>query len=133
MVEQKSLKQYCREAKKRLKSGFWKEHSGLIKEQIIEAENNGVSASKVKDYLTERVAEKIKHNTDNFEDFYKRVKEILDTEGEVSDVIGRLTDENYYKSLSYEEKQRYNLSISEKYLKALERYRKEKSLMLIAK
>ena len=46
-------------------------------------------------------------------------------EGEVSNAIGRLTDKPYYDSLSYEEKQRYTLSLSEKYLRALERFRRE--------
>ena len=50
---------------------------------------------------------------------------MLLSEGEVSDAIGRLTDKPYYESLSYEEKQRYNLSLSERYLRALERFRKE--------
>ena len=46
-------------------------------------------------------------------------------DGEVSDAIGRLTDKAYYATLSYDEKQRYTLSLSEKYLRALERFRKE--------
>ena len=50
---------------------------------------------------------------------------MLLTEGEVSDAIGRLTDKEYYATLSYEEKQRYTLNLSEKYLRALERFRKE--------
>ena len=35
---------------------------------------------------------------------YLKVKTLLTTEGEVSDAIGRLTDREYYNSLSYEEK-----------------------------
>jgi hypothetical protein len=45
--------------------------------------------------------------------------------GEVSDAIGRLTDKPYFETLSYEEKQRYTLALSEKYLRALERFRRE--------
>jgi hypothetical protein len=36
-----------------------------------------------------------------------------------------LTDKEYYATLSYEEKQRYTLNLSEKYLRALERFREE--------
>ena len=50
---------------------------------------------------------------------------MLLSQGEVSDAIGRLTDHEYYNGLSYEEKQRYTLSLSEKYLRALERFRAE--------
>ena len=50
---------------------------------------------------------------------------MLLAEGEVSDAIGRLTDRSYYDTLTYEEKQRYTLTLSERYLKALERFRRE--------
>ena len=50
---------------------------------------------------------------------------MLLSEGEVSDAIGRLTDREYFDTLSYEEKQRYTLTLSEKYLRALERFRAE--------
>ena len=59
------------------------------------------------------------------DDFYLRVKQILLSEGEVSDAIGRLTDKELYATLTYEEKQRYTLALSEKYLRALERFRAE--------
>ena len=50
---------------------------------------------------------------------------MLLAEGEVSDAIGRLTDKRYYETLSYSEKQRYTLDLSEKYLRALERFKRE--------
>ena len=55
----------------------------------------------------------------------EKVKNLLLTEGEVSDAIGRLTDRAYYETLSYAEKQRYNLELSGKYLAALERFKRE--------
>ena len=55
---------------------------------------------------------------------------MLDEEGEVSNAIGRLTDKEQFDALSYDEKQRYTLNLSEKYLQAVERYKKEKSLMI---
>ena len=51
--------------------------------------------------------------------------ELLEKEGEVSDAIGRLTDHDYYDTLSYEEKQRYTLALSERYVRALEKFRYE--------
>ena len=57
--------------------------------------------------------------------FYEKVRALLVSEGEVSDAIGRLTDHSVYDKLSYEEKQRYTLTLSERYLKALERFRRE--------
>ncbi len=127
--ELKSLKQYCREAKKRLKSGFWTKYQEELEKEIQIAKESGVPESKVKEYFVYKVSNGIKDDTpDTEQNFYKRVKDILDAEGEVSDIIGRLTDHTYFQTLSYDERQRYTLSLSERYLKALDRYRKEKSL-----
>ena len=124
----KSFKQYCREAKKRLKQGFWQKYHSDLDKELLKAEQAGVSASKVKEYYTKQVSGNIRYGNNDFEQFYLKVKRLLDEEGEISNAIGRLTDKSLYLSLSYEEQQRYNLELSEKYLKAVERYKKEKSL-----
>jgi UPF0042 nucleotide-binding protein len=88
MVEnQKTLKQYCKEAKKRLKSGFWQNYQKGLSEEISRAEKTGISVSKVKEYYAKKVADDIRKPKDEFEDFYKKVKKLLDEEGEVSDAI----------------------------------------------
>ncbi len=128
MQEQlKSLKQYAKEAKKRLKEGFWQNYSKDLSKGLELAEKRGISASKVKEYYTTKLNENIKKTRDENEEFYLKVKELLSTEGEVPNALGRLTDKAYYDTLSYEEKQRYTLSLSEKYLKAVERYNTEKT------
>ena len=129
MAEQvKSLKQYCKEAKKRLKQGFWQNYHKNLTNEIARAEQNGISSSKIKEYYAIKVSGDIKNTKDEFDAFYIKVKKMLDEEGEVSNAIGRLTDKEYFETLSYEEKQRYSLSLSEKYLKAVERYKKEKEI-----
>lgn len=130
MEEQKTLKQYCKEAKKRLKQGFWQNYHKNLNEQLEKAEREGVAASKVKEYYANKVSGDIKNTSEEREEFYLKVKKLLDEEGEVSNAIGRLTDTEYYKSLSYDEQQRYTLSLSEKYLQAVERYKKEKTMEL---
>jgi hypothetical protein len=126
--ELKSLKQYCKEAKKRLKSGFWQNYRKNLSEELARAEQRGIASSKVKEYYAYKVSGDIKNTKDEFNEFYVKVKKLLDEEGEVSNAIGRLTDKEYFEKLSYEEKQRYTLSLSEQYLKAVERYKKEKLL-----
>ncbi len=123
----KTLKDYCKEAKKRLKTGFWEEHYKNLNEELARAKNHGVSPSKVKEYYSKKVSHNIRAVKPFEESFYQKVKSILDNEGEISNVIGVLTDRAYFDSLSYEEKQRYTLELSENYLKALERYKKEKA------
>ncbi len=128
--ERKTLKQYCKEAKKRLKNGFWQNYQKDLSDHLNRAEEQGISVSKVKEYYSQRVANSFKNTKSESEEFYLKVKSLLDEFGEVSDALGRLTDKEKFDKMSYEEKQRYTLDLSEKYVKAVERYHVEKSLML---
>ena len=122
-IENKSLKAEARRAKIRIKSGFWTERKEELQTQMQRAREQGMNESKAGRFFAERVSKEIAGETDD--EFYVRVKRMLLEEGEVSNAIGRLTDKPYYDTLTYEEKQRYTLSLSEKYLRALERFRRE--------
>ena len=87
------------------------------------AKEQGLNESAAGRYLKDKVSLQIAGQKED--EFYLKVKAMLLEDGEVSDAIGRLTDKSYYETLSYEEKQRYTLSIGEKYLRALERFRRE--------
>lgn len=121
-----NIKEAARAAKQRLKSNFWDECKKNIDTGASKARELGKSEVKVKSTLKGRVQSEI--NGEKQDEFYLRVKTLLDAEGEVSDAIGRLTDREYFDTLSYEDKQRYTLRLSSKYLQALEKYRKEKEL-----
>ena len=131
MEQVKSLKQYCKEAKKRLKNGFWQNYRKTLDDELDRAQKAGVAASKVKEYYSTKAIEEIKRVDEDKEAFYQKVKKILDEEGEVPNAIGRLTDTDYFNTLTYEEKQRYTLELSNKYLTAIERYRKEKAIRIV--
>ena len=119
----RTLRDEARRAKSRIKSGFWSECKEDMGQKLERARENGLNESKAGRYFKTQVEAKIEGRKED--EFYLRVKELLTSEGEVSDAIGRLTDKSYYETLSYEEKQRYNLTLSEKYLRALERFRAE--------
>ena len=131
MEEGKTLKQYAKEAKIRLKNGFWQNYRKDLDEKIERASEAGVAPSKVKEYYTYVVSENIKSRKDDEDEFYNKVKKILDEEGEISNAIGRLTDKEEFDKLSYAEKQKYTLTLSERYLKAVERYNREKALAFV--
>ncbi len=120
------IKVMARAAKRRLKTNFWDDCKKSLDEGSREAKLRGISDIKVKSTLTSRVKSEIKG--EKADEFYEKVKALLDKEGEVSDAIGRLTDREVYDGLNYEEKQRYTLELSGRYLEALARYRKEKEL-----
>ncbi len=116
----------ARAAKKRLKGNFWYDCKKNLSKNTDEAKQKGVSELKIKSMIENNLKKEIQG--EKFDEFYLRVKKLLDAEGEVSDAIGRLTDREVYDKLSYEEKQRYNLELSSKYLSALKRYRRENEL-----
>ena len=119
----RTLREEARLAKHRIKSGFWKECEEEFSEKKEKAREQGLNESKAGRFFKTQVEAKIEGKKED--DFYLRVKEILLSEGEVSNAIGRLTDKAYYDTLSYAEKQRYTLALSEKYLRALEKFRAE--------
>ena len=119
----RTLREEARLAKGRIKSGFWKECKEDFSEKKEKAREQGLNESKAGRYFKTQVEAKIEGKKED--EFYLRVKEMLLDKGEVSDAIGRLTDHEYFDTLSYEEKQRYTLTLSEKYLRALERFRAE--------
>ncbi len=121
--EKSTLREEARRAKSRMKSGFWSDCQEDKTKKMEKAREQGLNESKAGRYFAAQVTAKIEGKKED--EFYLRVKEMLLSDGEVSDAIGRLTDKAYYDTLSYEEKQRYNLSLSERYLRALERFRAE--------
>jgi hypothetical protein len=86
----KTIKQYCKDAMKRLKGGFWEKYYASLDEKLKKAEQDGVSVTKVKDYYVEKVVNSITKTKDENEVFYFKVKNMLDSEGEVANAIGRL-------------------------------------------
>ena len=120
---ERTLKSLAREAKMRMKRGFWEKCERDLEECRRDARAQGISESKMERYFVGKVSDAIRGETPD--DFYLKVKKLLLEEGEVSDAIGSLTVRAYYDSLSYEEKQRYTLELSEKYLEALKRFRRE--------
>ncbi len=125
IVADKSLKEYAKDAKRRLKSSFWQDYKTKVNNEVTKAEELGESTSKVVEYYQSKVSITVKGVRADEEEFYLKVKNLLSTYGEVSDAIGRLTDKEYFDSLSYDQKQRYTLELSAKYIKAKERYYKE--------
>ncbi len=118
-----SLREEARRAKRRIKTGFWADCQKDMDKQKEKAAAQGLNQSKAGRYFAAQVTAQIEGKTED--EFYTKVKQMLLAEGEVSDAIGRLTDKAYYATLSYEEKQRYTLNLSEKYLRALEKFRAE--------
>lgn len=129
-MKQSTLKILAKEAKLRIKSGYWQKSLADINNGIEYAKNNGLNESTVVSYYREKVKSDLRVKNLEEESFYLKVKQVLDEHGEVSDILGRIADKQYLQSLSYEQRQKYLLSLSENYRKALVRYKKEKEIGL---
>lgn len=127
-MKMSDIKAMAKAAKQRLKNNFWDECKKNIDEGELYAREKGLNEIKYKSGVKGKVQKEIKGEKQD--EFYIKVKKLLDEEGEVSDAIGRLTDREYFETLSYEDKQRYIFRLSAKYRQALERYKKEKELGL---
>jgi len=125
LCETKSFKTAAKEAKQRLKKGFWDGFREEKQKGVQRATEEGMNASKVELYFQNKVQSDIRGRKEEDEIFYLKVKNLLMSEGEVSDAIGRLTDKNYFDTLDYIQKQRYILTLSEQYLFALNRFKRE--------
>ena len=120
----KSLRTLARQAKCRMKENFWEEYKKEHAEKMRIAQDNGVNAQEAERFFAREMEKKIRGEVET-DTFYEQVKAMLLAEGEVSDAIGRLTDYALYETLSYTEQQRYMLDLSQRYLRALERFKKE--------
>ena len=126
-VEKKTeIKNMAKLAKQRLKSGFWEDCKEKVSEGVTKAKEEGDNSSKVIRYFKTEVSRVIVGSNQADENFYQRVKYILDTYGDVSDIIGRLCDEEYMSGLTFQQKERYVSEIAQKYRECRERYEQEK-------
>ncbi len=122
----KDIKSLAKMAKTRLKSGFWEDYKTTVATNVTAAENEGIACSNVINYYKARVVERVLGTEIVSSEFYKKVEYILDTYGDVSDILGRLCDENYMKNLSFQQKQRYLFELAANYRECRARYEEEK-------
>lgn len=122
------IKMMAKEAKRRLKNGFWEEHKDKIGDLKSRAKTEGIQTSNIIKYYQTNVIKQVKPTKDETEVFYSKVKAILDSVGEVSDIIRRLIDYDEYNALPYERRQKYVMDLSNRYRNALSRYKTEKKL-----
>ena len=126
MKSERNIKSLAKEAKKRLKNGFWETFGEEIRDKASKASAEGLETSRIVDYYQAKVFS-VKR-ADDKDEFYEKVKKLLDTYGECGNVLSMLIDYSEYDALSYDGKQKYVLDLSAKYRVALDRYKSEKSL-----
>ncbi|MBR1868299.1 MAG: hypothetical protein IJ800_06975 [Clostridia bacterium] len=124
----KSIKSVAKEAKMRLKSKFWEEYKREKDDGVKLAREEGIAPSGVEKYFRNKIVRTVKGEGVEEENFYLEVKDMLDNYGKPSDALDRLMDKPYFKTLDYENRERYLLRLSERYQRAVERYDKERAI-----
>ena len=115
------IKNLAKVAKGRMKNGFWSDYL-----ESVDNTPDSCDARKSEVLRYYRIKAVRQLNGADDELFYYKVKNILDTYGDVSDIIGRLCDEELMKTMSFQEKQCYLFELSDRYCECRERYFEEK-------
>ena len=125
------LKKRALLAKQRLKLGYW-EQLRAEREQLLKSAGETDSAQrKVSELQRTRFSREMNGvvgtaDTGKDEQLYKQVCEMLDSEEDVMNPIGRLMDRDRYESLDDGARQRYILELSKKFNELKERYYQER-------
>ena len=127
-----SLLELAKNAKKRMKQGYWADIIEARKNDIDVAVKHGVSESNVKSYYKNRVLRDFfvrRERIEREERLYKKVVEIMNADEIVYDPLARLVEHEYHDVLDDDNKLAYILNLSSKYLKLRERYFEEKEAL----
>lgn len=104
--EMDELKQLAKNAKNRMKSGFWDRQKAESGESKKKGMNNYFM------FIKSQTAEE---QGGGDKQFYEMVKQLMEENDPVENPIGRLIDHAYYETLDYSQKQKYILELAEKY------------------
>ena len=129
MQAEKDIKTLAKEAKQRLKTGFWEKYKTDVRNSSLKAKSEGVSESVVISYYQQKNTPIVKKTIAESQTFYEKVKSILDEKGQVGNIISLLIDHSVFDGLTYDGKQKYLLELSNRYLDALDRYNTEKRFL----
>jgi len=129
-----TLKDYAKEAKARMKSGFWEEVKEQRQRDVKRAAEQGKSTDVVFKEYREILTRKI-FETESKEDeiLYARICELLSQNKVIINPIGLLADKEKMKQMSESAKQQYIFELSAKFKQMKERYYQERELMLVSK
>ena len=120
----------AKEARKRLRQGFWDDIIVERKNVIENAMKKGQDVKSIKDYYKKKIENKIKEtyktNSLTEEDLmYKKVCSIMESQEVLLNPLSKLIDHNVYDKLSENAKQVYILKLSEQYVQMKQRYDSE--------
>ena len=124
-----TIKEYAKEAKARLKSGFWEEVIAKRAQDVKTAVNQGKNSDVVFCEYREVLKRKL-FDGDSEEDeiFYKKVCELLSGDKVVINPIGELADKQKMQEMNESSRQQYIFELSKKFKKMKDRFYSEREI-----
>ncbi len=118
------LKEYARQAKERMKNGFWQEAKKAVEDKKQQAKSLGLDSVKVVEEERRKTVRRIYDEQGYLEDqaFYNKVVEILESKDIVTNPLTRLADKEAMEQMTPNEKQTYLLKLSARFQKVVEQY-----------
>ncbi len=129
-MEGKTLREYAREARKRMKSGFWQKMREEKEQAILVALENGQSIEAVEAQFKRKIqcvicAKEDEQQILDDEAFYEKVCKVLESTDLLMSPLAKLIDHEIYDNLSERDKQNYILKLSDRFVQMKQRYAEE--------
>ena len=123
-----SFKSIAKEAKNRLKNGFWEKTRKIREEEITAMLNAGKDFESAKHCTEKKLFENLylKKSANSESKLYKKVVSLLESDEFELDLIGNAMDREYYESLDSGARERYILSLSSQLDFIKNKYKKNK-------
>jgi len=113
------------EAKKRMKYGYWTSIITNRKMELDDAKNKGIGTENIYSYYRNKVMSDFYRDclpVSDEELMYSKVCKILDSDDNVTNILGILMDKDYFNSADSDERARYILRLSRLFVKMKQRY-----------
>lgn len=124
-----TLSDLVKDAKQRMKHGFWKEIIKERQEDIERAEEQGLSKQHVVEQYKGKLLQDLYIKSDMLrrdEALYKKAVEIFESDEIIINPLARLVEHEYYDELDEDDRVAYMFELSTRYLKCKEKYEKNR-------
>lgn len=119
-----TMKRYAKQAKERMRSGFWEQAKEQLEKEKQVAVTQGLDSVKVAQAHHDLLAKQI-YNHDEYiaeQEFYQKVVEIAESKQLIINPLQQLADHKAMEGMTAEQRQAYMMRLSVKYQEALEKY-----------
>ncbi len=129
-MSRKTLREYAQDARARMKSGFWEKIRVEKEQAIAKALETGQNTKLIEAQFKRKIKIAICDKDEEkqiLEDeaFYEKVCDVLESNDLLMNPLAKLIDHDVYDCLSEQDKQKYILKLSDRFVKMKQRYDEE--------